>query len=66
MLNFEITKSLANERQHEMTHNAVVARLARRVRRNRRQVGHDSDTGLDGYVVLPAPINAEAGHALAA
>jgi hypothetical protein len=66
MLNYEVTRTLAHERQHQLTTNAVVARLARRVRRNRRQDGRDGDPGLNGYIVLPATMGTDTSHALAA
>ncbi|HMG45613.1 MAG TPA: hypothetical protein VK611_30050 [Acidimicrobiales bacterium] len=65
MLNYEVTKSLANERRHELTQHAVVARLARRVRRNRRQTGRDDDSS-HSYIVLPSSTAAGSGHAIAA
>jgi hypothetical protein len=65
MLNYEVTNSLANERRHELTQHAAVTRLARRVRRNRRQNGRDDDSS-HSYIVLPAPTAAGSGHAIAA
>ena len=70
MINYELTKVLVQDRQHELTHSAVVARLARRVRRSRRNGVQVGD--VDNFTVaeVPAPATADPahahGHALAA
>lgn len=62
----EVTKTLVHERQHELTHNAVVARLARRVRRTRRQVTLNGDSEITTPVELPSHVSTDGGHAIAA
>jgi hypothetical protein len=64
MLNYEITKVLAKDHQDDLNHSAVVARLARRVRRMRRQDGQVPDTGLESHIELPNHTHTD--HALAA
>jgi hypothetical protein len=54
MINHEVTKALAAERQNDLSRSAAVARLARRVRRTRHQVGHAPDTDIGSFVVHPA------------
>ena len=61
MLNYEVTKFLAHERQHELAHTAGITRMARRLRRSR----HNDvlvDATVDYTIVLPAPRS----HAVAA
>lgn len=62
MLNYEITKVLAHERQHELAHTASVARTARRLRRSRRNDTR-ADVPVDFTIVLPRPVRT---HAVAA
>lgn len=65
MLNHEVTASLVRERQNEMTHNAILGRLARRARRGRRQDTVEADR-LYATIVLPPPAVADARHPAAA
>jgi hypothetical protein len=64
MMNYETTKVLVKDHQDDLNHSAVVARLARRVRRIRRQDGHLPDADLDGYIELPSRTSTD--HAIAA
>lgn len=62
MLNYEITKVLVHERQNELTHNAVVARLARRVRRSRRNAIQVDATDDFSYIEIPTLATADHVH----
>ena len=54
MMNYEATKTIANDRRNDIRRSAAVARLARRVRRTRHQVGHAPDTDIGSFVIHPA------------
>lgn len=53
MLNYEATKTLVHERQHQLAHDALLARLARRARRARAH-GVPTDQPVNFTIVLPA------------
>jgi hypothetical protein len=62
---YETTKALVHERQHQLTNDATLARMARRVRRARHN-GAQADVTVDYTIVLPAPAETIRGHAVAA
>ena len=66
MMNHEITKVLAREHQHHLIHSAVIARLARRVRRTRRQEGVTNGSEIATTTELPAEIITDSGLPIAA
>ena len=63
MLNFEITQTLAYERQTDLVRQASASRLARLVRQARRHAQPAAGTA-DVTIVLPAPATRD--HAVAA
>ena len=65
MLNHEVTATLVRERQNEMTHNAILGRLARRARRGRSQDAVEADQ-LYATIILPPPAVADDRHPVAA
>jgi hypothetical protein len=64
MMSYETQKVLVKDHRNDLNHSAVVARLVRRVRRNRRQDGQLPDSAVDTHVELPSHISND--HAIAA
>lgn len=65
MFTYEATKTLVQDRQHQLTRDASLTRLTRRARRARHN-GAQAAVNVDYTIVLPAPAEVTRGHAVAA